>query len=151
MPKHAWAIPKNDTDRLLTSVVLYRMPQTELNIEDSLEILLHAAHNHHDKVPRKVQFSLFVAITEVCLRYQCTSPLELYVEHMWLPYWREHATDAMLADVLLISYVFGLSNNFTRLSRLAILNMGNSDDVPCKSWPHRVEEMITTVCRSKVT
>ncbi|KAI0412858.1 hypothetical protein F5X98DRAFT_391453 [Xylaria grammica] len=127
-------------------VMLYRMPQTELNAERSLEILLHAAHNHNDRVPREVQFSQFVAITEACLRYRCTSPLELAVEHMWLPYWRENATDDMLEEVLLICYVFGLSENFTRLSRIAILGMTD----PGSSLPHRVKEKIAAVRQAKI-
>ena len=127
-------------------VMLYRMPQTELNTQRSLEILLHAAHNHHDRVPREVQFSQFVAIAEVCLRYRCTSPLEMAVEHLWLPCLRDNATDDMLADVLLISYVFGLSDNFTCLSRMAILAMTG----PGSNWPQKVQEKIEAVRRAKV-
>ncbi|KAI1427442.1 hypothetical protein F5Y12DRAFT_792456 [Xylaria sp. FL1777] len=127
-------------------VMLYRMPQTELNTQRSLEILLHAAHNHTDRVPREVPFSQFVAIAEACLRYRCTSPLELAVEHLWLPYWRDNATDDMLGEVLLISYVFGLPENFTRLSRIAILGMTG----PCPSWPQRVDEKIAAVRRAKM-
>ncbi|KAI0536006.1 hypothetical protein GGR58DRAFT_514937 [Xylaria digitata] len=127
-------------------VMLYRMPQTELNTERSLEILLHAAHNHTDRVPREVHFRQFVAITEACLRYRCTSPLELAVEHMWLPYWRENATNDMLEEVLLISYVFGLSENFVRLSQIAILGMTGSGS----SLPHNVEEKIVAVRQAKI-
>ncbi|KAI1114713.1 hypothetical protein F5Y14DRAFT_160726 [Nemania sp. NC0429] len=130
-------------------VKLYRMPQTELNTHRSLEILLHAAHNHHDRVPRAVPFSQFVSIAEACLRYQCTSPLELAVEHLWLPFWREHATDAMLEEVLLISYVFGLPENFVRLSRMAILSMTDSDCLRYKSWPRKVGERIAAARRAK--
>ncbi|KAI3327338.1 hypothetical protein HD806DRAFT_520218 [Xylariaceae sp. AK1471] len=133
-----------------SEVKLYRMPQTELDTERSLEILLHAAHNHNDRVPRVVSFSQFVAIAEACLRYRCTSPLELAVEHLWLPYWRDQATDDMLGKVLLISYVFGLSENFTRLSRLAILTMTDLDYVQCKSWPPKVREKISAVRRAKI-
>ncbi|KAI1352652.1 hypothetical protein F5Y01DRAFT_279112 [Xylaria sp. FL0043] len=127
-------------------VMLYRMPQTELNTQRSLEILLHAAHNHNDRVPRDVPFTQFVAIAEACLRYRCTSPLELAVEHLWLPYWRDTATDDMLGEVLLICYVFGLSENFTHLSRIAILGMAG----PCHSWPHTVEKKIAAVRRAKI-
>ncbi|TGJ83358.1 hypothetical protein E0Z10_g5386 [Xylaria hypoxylon] len=127
-------------------VMLYRMPQTELNTERSLEILLHAAHNHTDRVPRDIQFRQFVAITEACLRYRCISPLELAVECKWLPYWRENATDDMFGEVLLISYVFGLSENFTRLSRIAILSMTDLG----ASVPHKVKEKIATVRRAKI-
>ncbi|KAI0802491.1 hypothetical protein GGR55DRAFT_683279 [Xylaria sp. FL0064] len=127
-------------------VMLYRMPLTELNTQKSLEILLHAAHNHNDRVPRDVPFHQFVAIAEACLRYRCTSPLELAVEHLWLPYWRDHATDDMLGEVLLICYVFGLSENFTHLSRIAILGMTG----PCHSWPPKVEKKIAAVRRAKI-
>ncbi|GAP87150.2 hypothetical protein SAMD00023353_2301280 [Rosellinia necatrix] len=133
-----------------TEVALYRMPQTELNVEGSLEILLHAAHTHNDKVPREVQFGRFVAIAEACLRYQCTSPLELAVEYRWLPYWRENATDDMLAEALLISYVFGLAKNFTHLSKIAILNMGGPDYVQCKPWPRKIEEKLVAVRSAKI-
>lgn len=101
-------------------------------------------------MPRDVSFSRFVAIAEACLRYQCTSPLELAVEHLWLPYWLENATDAMLEEVLLISYVFGLPENFKRLSRIAILNMTGSDYGQYKSWPRKVGEQIAAVRRAKV-
>ncbi|KAI1309675.1 hypothetical protein F5Y03DRAFT_348533, partial [Xylaria venustula] len=127
-------------------VQLYRMPQTELNTQRSLEILLHAAHNHNDRVPREVPFDQFVAIAQACLRYRCTSPLELAVELQWLPYWREHATDDMVGDALLISYVFGLSENFSRLSRIAILGM----TAPCPSWPQKIEEKVAAVRHAKI-
>ncbi|KAI8951842.1 hypothetical protein F4801DRAFT_589481 [Xylaria longipes] len=134
------------------SVMRYRMPQTELNTERSLEILLHAAHNHNDRVPlREIRFKQFVAIAEACLRYRCTSPLELAVEHMWLPYWRAKATDDMLAEVLLISYVFGLAENFTRLSRIVILNMPGPEYVQHKHcWPQKVDEKIGAVRHAKI-
>ncbi|KAI0201730.1 hypothetical protein F4808DRAFT_96572 [Astrocystis sublimbata] len=129
----------------------YRMPQTELNAEGSFEILLHAAHNHNDEVPREVHFEKFVAIAETCLRYRCTSPLELAVEHRWLPCWRNKATDDMLAGVMLIAFVFGLAENFARLSRIVILTMPGPDSFmqgyPC--WPRRVEEKIVAVRHAK--
>ncbi|KAI0405575.1 hypothetical protein F4802DRAFT_606828 [Xylaria palmicola] len=131
-------------------VMLYRMPQTELNTERALEILLHAAHNHNDRVPRDVPFRQFVAIAEACLRYRCTAPLELAVEHLWLPRWWARATDDMLAGVLLISYVFGLAENFTRLSRIAILNMTGPDDAGLAPWPQRVGERMAAVYRLKM-
>ncbi|KAI1734816.1 hypothetical protein F4680DRAFT_437065 [Xylaria scruposa] len=132
-------------------IMRYRMPQTELNTERSLEILLHAAHNHNERVPREVQFNQFVAIAEACLRYRCTSPLELAVEHMWLPYWRNKATENMLDEVLLISYVFGLTENFARLSRIVILNMPDPEYVQRKPrWPQRVEEKIVAVRHAKI-
>lgn len=68
-----------------TDVKVYRMPQIELNDHESLTILLHAAHMHNQKVPREIDFPVFVSIAEVCLRYRCTSPLELQVEYQWLP------------------------------------------------------------------
>ncbi|KAI0437503.1 hypothetical protein F4803DRAFT_538633 [Xylaria telfairii] len=132
-------------------VMRYRMPQTELNTERSLEILLHAAHNHNDRVPREVPFKQLVAIAEACLRYQCTSPLELAIEHMWLPYWRDKATDDMLAEVLFISYVFGLAENFSRLSRIVILNLPDPEYIrrrPC--WPQKVGEGIAAVRHAKM-
>lgn len=133
-----------------SEVKLYRMPQTELNSERSLETLLHAAHGHHDRVPQTVRFEQFAAIAEVCLRYQCTSPLELAVEHRWLPQWRDNARDDMFSEALLISYVFGLPENFTHLSRIAILNMAGANYMQCRSWPHHVEEKIEAVRLAKI-
>ncbi|KAI0397675.1 hypothetical protein F5Y17DRAFT_464535 [Xylariaceae sp. FL0594] len=118
-----------------SEVLLYRMPQVELNIGQSLEILLHAAHNHSSRVPRSISFSQFVALAETCLRYRCTSPLEMAVEHVWLPCWRDKATDDMIAGVLLIAYVFGLKKNFGRLSRLAILHMTDQYHMQTRAWP----------------
>ncbi|KAI1126148.1 hypothetical protein F5Y10DRAFT_216681 [Nemania abortiva] len=133
-----------------SEVKLYRMPQTELNNQRSLEVLLHAAHGHHDRVPETVRIDQFAAIAEVCLRYQCTSPLELTVEHRWLPYWRDNATDDHFGEALLISYVFGLPENFARLSRIAILTMTGLESVQFKSWPRNVEEKIAAVRDAKI-
>lgn len=66
---------------------LYSMPEPEPNRYNALSILFHAAHMQTDKVPRTVSFEQFVAVAEVCLRYECTSPLEGFVEHLWLPAW----------------------------------------------------------------
>lgn len=74
-------------------VKVFSMPQLELNKFDSFTTMLHAAHMHNDEIPRKVQFPQFVAIAETCLGYQCTSPLEIPVEYLWLPQWKHKADE----------------------------------------------------------
>ncbi|ORY60706.1 uncharacterized protein BCR38DRAFT_487771 [Pseudomassariella vexata] len=135
-----------------SEVKLYRMPQLELNTEKSIEILMHAAHNHHrhEEVPREIEFSKFVAIAEVCMRYQCTSPLELVVEHCWLPQWIHKASDGMPDGLLLISYAFGLRRLFTRLSKSAILNIADEKDLQSKLWPQKIKDTIWAVRQAKI-
>jgi hypothetical protein len=129
---------------------LYRMPQLEHNRERSLEILLHAAHLHNDKVPREVSFEQFVAIAEVCLRYKCTSPLELYVEHRWLPAWMHKATDDMPDGLLVISYAFGLRQLFTRMSKTTILNIEDERELQEKPWAQSIKDKIWAVRCAKM-
>jgi hypothetical protein len=133
-----------------TEVKLYRMPQLEFNKEQSLEILLHAAHMHNDKVPREVSFEQFVAIAEVCLRYQCTSPLEVFVEHRWLPAWMHRATDDKPDGLLVISYAFGLRQLFTRMTKTAILNIADEKELQGKPWPQKIRDKIWTVRCAKM-
>jgi len=131
-------------------VLLYRMPQLELNENSALTILLHAAHMHNDRVPREVTFERFVAIAEVCLRYRCTSPLELFVEHRWLPEWMHKATDAMPDGLVTISYVFGLRRLFTRVTKSAILNIVDEKELASKTWPARIKERVWAVRCAKM-
>lgn len=128
-----------------TEVKLYSMPQLELNREESLAVLLYAAHMQNDKVPREVSFAQFTAIAEVCLRYQCTSPLEVVVEHRWLPAWMHMATEDQPDGLLLISYAFGLRRIFTRMSKSAVLNIADEDELRAKSWPDGLKEKIWAV------
>ncbi|KAL0937537.1 uncharacterized protein CTRU02_207268 [Colletotrichum truncatum] len=129
---------------------LYRMPQIEDNKGEALKILLHAAHMHNDKVPREVSFAQFVAIAEVCLRYRCTSPLELYVEHRWLPQWIHKGTEDMPDGLLLVSYVFGLRQLFTRMSKTIILNLVDEKELQSKPWPQKVKDKIWAVRGAKM-
>ncbi|KAK1763563.1 hypothetical protein QBC33DRAFT_459211 [Phialemonium atrogriseum] len=131
-------------------VLLYRMPQLELNERSSLSILLHAAHMHNDRVPREVPFEQFVALAETSLRYRCTSPLELFVEHRWLPQWVHKATEDMPEGLLVISYAFGLRRLFTRLTKTAILNLVDERELAGKKWPARVKERIWAVRCAKM-
>lgn len=133
-----------------SGVKLYSMPQLEPNKEEALTILLHAAHMQNDKVPREVSFSQFTAIAEVCLRYQCTSPLELFVEHRWLPAWVHKATEQQPDGILLISYAFGLRRLFTRMSKTAVLNIVDEDELRAKPWPHAMKEKIWAVRNAKL-
>lgn len=133
-----------------SSVKLYSMPQLELNKEEALTILLHAAHMQNDKVPREVSFAQFTAIAEVCLKYQCSSPLELFVEHRWLPAWMHKATEQQPDGILLISYAFGLRRLFTRMSKTAILNIVDEEELRAKPWPHAMKEKIWAVRNAKM-
>jgi hypothetical protein len=126
------------------------MPQLELDKESSLTILLHAAHMHNDRVPREVSFEQFVALAEVSLRYRCTSPLELFVEHRWLPQWVHKATDAMPDGLVVISYAFGLRRLFTRVTKTAILNLVDERELAGKNWPKGIKERIWAVRCAKM-
>ncbi|KAI3531717.1 hypothetical protein CABS01_16269 [Colletotrichum abscissum] len=135
-----------------TEAKLYRMPQREGDREQALTILLHAAHMHNDKVPREVTFEQLVAIAEVCLRYRCTSPLELFVEHRWLPQWIHRGSEAMPRGWLLISYAFGFRQLFTRMSKTVILNLVDEDELEGMhvAWPRRIREKIWGVRGAKM-
>ncbi|KAB5559985.1 hypothetical protein GE09DRAFT_1203000 [Coniochaeta sp. 2T2.1] len=133
-----------------TRTLLYRMPQLETDKESSLTILLHAAHMHNDRVPREVTFPQFVALAEASLRYKCTSPLELFVEHRWLPQWVHKATDAMPDGLVVISYAFGLRRLFTRVTKTAILNLVDERELAGKDWPKGIKERIWAVRCAKI-
>lgn len=126
------------------------MPQQEFNRCGSLEILLHAGHMHNDKVPRDVTFEQFVAIAECSLRYRSTSPLELVVEHRWLPQWMHKGADDMPDGLLIISYAFGLRQLFTRMSKSAILNLADEKDLDSKAWPRKIKDKVWAVRCAKV-
>ncbi|KAK6225064.1 hypothetical protein QIS74_03391 [Colletotrichum tabaci] len=125
-----------------TEAKLYRMPQLESDSGHALTILLHAAHMHNDKVPREVSFEQLVAIADVCLRYRCTSPLELFVEHRWLPQWIHKSSEDMPDGMLLISYAFGLRQLFTRMSKTIILNLVDEEELKNKPWPQKMKDRI---------
>ncbi|KAK7709534.1 hypothetical protein SLS63_013212 [Diaporthe eres] len=133
-----------------SSVKLYSMPQLEPNEEEALTILLYAAHMQNGKVPREVSFAQFIAIAEVCLKYQCPSPLELFVEHRWLPAWVHKATEQQPDGILLISYAFGLRRLFTRMSKTAILNIADEEELRAKPWPHAMKDKIWAVRNAKM-
>ncbi|RYP40608.1 hypothetical protein DL767_001608 [Monosporascus sp. MG133] len=136
-----------------SEVKLYRMPHVELNTKRAMEIMLHAAHMHSDMIPRDVDFDLFVAIAEVCLRYQCTSPLELIVEHRWLPKWMHKAVpvDGPVPDGLLtILYAFGARRLFPRVCKIAILNIVDEADLRAKPWPRAVKDKLWAIREAKM-
>jgi hypothetical protein len=126
------------------------MPQKEFNREGALEILLHAAHLHNDKIPREVEFEQFVAIAEVCMRYMCTLPLELFVEHRWLPQWMHMGAEAMPDGLLLISYAFGLRNLFTRMTKSAVLSVVDERELQLKPWPQKIKDKVWAVRCAKM-
>ncbi|KAK2770970.1 hypothetical protein CKAH01_14542 [Colletotrichum kahawae] len=129
---------------------LYRMPQAERDEEGALGILLQAAHMRNDAVPREVSFARFVAVAEVCLRYRCTSPLELVVEHRWLPRWIHMGSEEMPDGMLVISFVFGFRQLFARMSKTAVLNLRSEEEMRAKRWPERVKERVWGVREVKM-
>ncbi|KAF4982961.1 hypothetical protein FZEAL_1531 [Fusarium zealandicum] len=129
---------------------LYRMPQVELNRLDSMEILLHAAHMHNEMVPREITFEQFVAIAECCMKYKSTSPLELVVEHRWMPQWMHKGADDMPEGLLVISYAFGLRQLFSRMSKTTILNLVDEKELQAKPWPQKIKDKIWAVRCAKV-
>ncbi|KAG9230156.1 hypothetical protein BJ875DRAFT_385770, partial [Amylocarpus encephaloides] len=132
-------------------VKVYRMPQIELNCHDALGILLHAAHMHNTKVPRQIEFPVFVSIAETCLRYRCTSPLELQVEYQWLPQWIHMANDESPDGLLLIGFAFGLRKIFTQMSKTAILNAVDEDEIQSKEiWPQAIKDKIKAIRAAKL-
>ncbi|KAI0475969.1 hypothetical protein GGR56DRAFT_674476 [Xylariaceae sp. FL0804] len=141
-----------------SEVKLYRMPQVEVNAEHALEILLHAAHMHHDKIPKTVHFGQLVAIAEACMRYQCHAPLLLAVEHLWLPQWQQQQqqqqralmTAATSDGLLLVSFAFGLARDFARLTRNAILGVADRAALQDKPWPRKIKDRIWDVREAKV-
>ncbi|KOS16786.1 hypothetical protein ESCO_004900 [Escovopsis weberi] len=133
-----------------SEVKLYRMPQLEVNKLESLEILLHAAHHHSEKLERDVSFEQFVAIAHCCMRYKCTAPLEMIVEHTWLPQWMHKGAEDRPDDLLIISYAFGLRQLFARMSKVAVLNVVDERDLQSKPWPRKIREKIWAVRNAKL-
>ncbi|POR34990.1 Uncharacterized protein TPAR_04815 [Tolypocladium paradoxum] len=133
-----------------SEVKLYRMPQHEVNLLASMEILMHAAHMHNEMVPREVGFEQFVAIAECSMRYKSTSPLELVVEHRWLPQWMHKGADDMPDGLLVISYAFGARQLFTRMSKSAVLNLVDEKDLQSKPWPQKIKDKVWAVRCAKV-
>jgi len=132
-------------------VKVYRMPQLELNKWEALTTLLHAAHMHTDHIPRQVKFYEFISIAEVCLRYQCTAPLEMAVEYRWLPQWIHKANDDTPDGMVLITYVFGLRRLFHRTSKSAILNLTSDKELERNElWPREVKDKIGAVREAKL-
>ncbi|ESZ98836.1 hypothetical protein SBOR_0784 [Sclerotinia borealis F-4128] len=127
-------------------VNVYRMPQMEPNNHEALALLLHAIHGHTQRLPRDdIDFSVFVSIADVCLRYRCTSPVELQVEYRWLPQWESRAAENNPEELLLIAYAFGARDLFTRISRSIILNAKDDDDTQGKElWPQAIKNTIKT-------
>ncbi|KAK3940604.1 hypothetical protein QBC46DRAFT_434490 [Diplogelasinospora grovesii] len=131
-------------------VLLYRMPQLERDKDSALTILLHAAHMHHDQLPRDIAFEQFVALAEAAIRYRCTKPLEPMVEHRWLPQWIHKATENMPDGLVIVSYAFGLRRLFTRATKTAILNIADAEEVQAKNWPSRIKDKIWAVRCAKM-
>ena len=131
-------------------ISVYRMPPINAVEVRPLEILMHAAHMHNDQVPRTIDFQRFVTIADLCFRLQCTSPLEVVVEMRWLPDWVHMGGEAMPDGLLLISYVFGSRGLFTRMTKSAILNIVNEEELEGKHWPKELKEKIWAVRNAKM-
>lgn len=131
-------------------VKCYRMPQHEVNRLGSMEVLLHAAHMHNELVPREVSFEQFVAIAECSMRYKSTSPLEIFVEHRWLPQWMHRGAEDMPDGLLAISYAFGVRQLFTRMTRCAILDLVDAKDLQSKPWPQKIKDKVWAVRCAKI-
>lgn len=143
--------PKMEAFKDGTEVKVYQMPQFELNQNESLTILLHAAHMNKQRVPRKIEFPVFVSIAEVCLRYRCTSPIELQVEYQWLPQWMNVSGEDYWDGLLLISYAFGEQKLFKKMSRMSILTIIEDAEIEAKTqWPIVVKEKIKAVRNAKL-
>lgn len=143
--------PRRDICKDGMEVKVYRMPQIELNQHESLTILLHAAHMHKQKVPREIEFAVFVSIADVCVRYRCTSPIELQVEYQWLPQWTHVTGDEYRDGLLLIGYAFGDQGIFKRMSKTAILNAVDEAEIESKThWPQAVREKVKAVRAAKL-
>ncbi|KAK3330680.1 hypothetical protein B0H66DRAFT_71914 [Apodospora peruviana] len=130
--------------------LLWRMPQLEVNKESALTILLHAAHMHNDQVPRNVSYEQLVAVAETAIRYRCTKPLELLVEHCWLPQWVHKASDDMPDGLMLISYAFNRPRLFTHTTKKIILNLVDEEQLHSKNWPLAVRDKIWAVRSAKM-
>ncbi|PVH86281.1 hypothetical protein DL98DRAFT_650324 [Cadophora sp. DSE1049] len=132
-------------------VKVYQMPQIELNNNEALTMLFHAAHMHNPKIPRQIEFPVFVSIADVCLRYRCTSPLELQVEYQWLPQWIHLIGDDNADGFLIIAYAFGLRRIFTRMSKSAILNTTSDEEIQSKTqWPQAVRDKVKATRAAKL-
>ena len=143
--------PRREICKNGMEVKVYRMPQLELNHNESLTILLHAAHMHPQKVPREIDFSVFVSIAEVCVRYRCTSPIAMQVEYQWLPQWAHVTGDEYRDGLLLIGYAFGDQGMFKRMTKTAILNAVDDADIDSKTyWPPAVREKIKAIRAAKI-
>ncbi|KAJ4386843.1 hypothetical protein N0V93_009741 [Gnomoniopsis smithogilvyi] len=135
-----------DKDQIMP---VYRVMGRETDAHDALTILLCAAHMQHDRVPQAVRFEQLVAIAEVCLRYECTAPVEVFVAHLWLPAWIHKAAGAVVGEgeeeegddgLVMVSYVFGLRRLFARLSKTAVLEVVDEEELAAKVWPARVKD-----------
>ena len=147
--------PARHTCKDKMEVKVYRMPQVELNNNEALTKLLHAAHNHKPEDGRgDIEFSTFVSIAEVCLRYRCIPvQLEMQVHYQWLPQWMHMASEESEGQdgLLLISYVFRIRGLFNRVTKSAILNIVDEADIDRNSlWPQIARERIKAVRAAKL-
>ncbi|KHO01332.1 uncharacterized protein MAM_00333 [Metarhizium album ARSEF 1941] len=147
---HASSMQLHEAEDIVPHLPPSPTPFYEMNRHQSLEILMHAAHMHNESVPREVSFEQFIAIADCSMRYKSTSPLEMVVEHRWLPQWMHRGADDMPDGVLLISYAFGSRQLFTRMSKSAILHLVDEKDLQSKPWPQKIKDKIWAVRCAKL-
>lgn len=135
--------PEKHIDADGKEVFKYRIPQTKLNMGESLSIFFHAAHSH--MLPRRIDLSLLTSIAELCLMYRCTSVVEYFVERHWVPPLlrsTENETDSREA-LLFVSFVFGLQSLFTGLSSSIILETTHETEIlKVALWPQSLRSII---------
>ncbi|KAI9806529.1 MAG: hypothetical protein M1833_003716 [Piccolia ochrophora] len=128
----AATLPKKKAIRMAdSSPTILHLNLTQNMTCEAFKTFLYAAHLRNDKVPRSVEFQEFVDIALVCSIYRCTAPVEIYVELLWLPQWRDYVGSRGYEDFLFISYVFGLDNIFEYTTKALLLKLRG------KNWPEQ--------------
>ncbi|KAI9803607.1 MAG: hypothetical protein M1825_001950 [Sarcosagium campestre] len=130
--------PVRMSDTSLTVMHLTMHPDMTIQ---SFTTFLYAAHLRNDKVPRNIEFQEFVDIAVTCHVYKCTAPVEMWVELVWLPSWRDHVAGKGYEDFLFISYVFGLHSLFEIYSKSLVLKLRG------KNWPEPSRKLPQEVWR----
>lgn len=111
-----------------TSPMVLRLQMDKQITFKAVSTLFYAAHHIPRKVPRTISFQEFVDIAFVCHKYQCTAPVETYVEFCWLEQWVDRLGATGFEDFFFISYVFRLDSFFEMTSRMAIMRLQSSHD-----------------------
>lgn len=98
-----------------------------IRLEDdptALNIVLLVLHHQYDRVPKTVSFDLMVAIAEICDKYLIQDALR-FVAKDWSGHLREEVERLGFVGYenwLLVAWVFGHEEDFTKVSRALVLN-----------------------------